>query len=553
MKATKRILAMTLALVMLCSTMAACGKNPAAADSWDGTPQYGGHMNVKTMGFAQLDPMKNASTWRYMCMTAVVEPFLTRDSENNIQPCVCDYELNEDQTELKLWPREGYVFSRGYGQVEMDDVVASFNRGILYSGAKNNVLPNVISQEVVMDEELGHEVFLIKFNYSEKNMYYIASMKTWWPVMPKEICEKYSDSYIEDQVEDCVGTGPYIVTQFASKNYCVIEKRDDYVPYDQGDLTGPAATKYGYLDSIAFINYDNDAPAASASLAGQLDLNEVIPAEYYDAAEAAGIVLSKLPSDQRCVIKFNTYGTNNLVAKYPSLRKAVMAALDYETYGGYITDESLVMDGDSIMLSDLYDQTAKFKNADYYGAYNQAVVDKYMAQAREEGYNGEKLQIPFGSNRTDIITMTAASMEKAGIPYEIVGNEQAVHSEFIGNPENNWDFYYTWQITYPTPGAITDSFMATFNSERVAEIRSEMVTLNPTSDEYLALWDEWTDIWVEECQMGYIGAIDWWWWHPATLHVNDGGDDPNDGNYFRFVYNCYWEDPQNHSDGYVAG
>ena len=552
MKATKRILALLLATIMLCSALTACGKKPAASTGWDGTPQYGGHLNVKMISLAMLDPMKNASTWRYMYTTCVYDPFLTRDSDYNIMPAVCDYELNEDQTVLKLWPREGYVFSRGYGQVEIDDLVASWNRGTMYNSVKNNVFPNIISQEVVMDEELGHEVFRVEFKYNERNMYYLASIKTWWPVMPKEICEKYEGEYIDDQVEDVVGTGPYIVSEFKSNDYCTLTKRDDYVPYDQGDATGLAGTKYGYMDSITFIQH-NDTSGASASLAGQLDLNEVIPAEYYDAAAASGLKLTKLVSDQRVWLKFNTNGTNNLIAKYPPLRKAILAAFDYQTYAGYITDDSLVMDGDNIMIYDIYDVTDKFKAADYYGAANPEVAQKYLDEARAMGYNGEKIQIPYSTARTDIITMTAASMEAAGIPYEVIPMEAAVHTEFIGSPENNWDFEFGWINTYPTPGVMPDSMVKqNFKSDRVQEIRQEMLTLIPTSDEYLALWDEWTDIWVEECQLGYIGAIDWWWWHPETLHINDGGDDPNDGNYFRYVYNCYWEDPANHSEGYIG-
>ena len=86
-----------------------------------------------------------------------------------------------------------------------------------------------------------------------------------------------------------------------------------------------------------------------------------------------------------------------------------------------------------------------------------------------------------------------------------------------------------------------------FKSDRVLEIRETLMpTLAPDSEEYLKLWDEWTDIWVEECQLGYLSAIDWWWWHPKTLHINDGGDDPNQLTEARFFYNTYWEDPHNH-------
>jgi len=555
MKQMKRVLCLSLVVLWVVALLTGCIEAKESQDLDESTSIYGGHLNVQSQGRPTgLDPLKQVGTWKYQWTTAVYEPFLTRDSQNNIQPCVCDYELStyekdgQKYTDLKVWPREGYVFSRGYGQVEMDDLVASWTRGLnLYSKIKKYVAPNVVIAQVENDTELGHDVFHITFKYNEKNLYYFAAWQTWWPVMPKEICEKYADSYIVWQMEDAVGTGPYVFSEFKERTYVTVTKRDDYVPVDQGDRTGPAATKYGYLDSISFWYFGQENTAASAVIYGQYDCNRVIPHEYAEQAEVDGIKLTKQPSDQRCWIFFNTNGKDNVVAKYPSLRKAIMAAIDYPIYMEYVTDDSEILEGDNILQSDLYDVTHKFKEADYYGAYDQAVVDKYLAMAREEGYNGEPVQIPVYTGRTDIFTMTAATMERAGINYELVPSENAYWQAFVGDPNNNWDFYFNWEATAWTPGTLSDQLVVNnFQSDRVAEIREEMCRLDPTSEEYLALWDEWTDIWVEECQLGYLGAIEWWWWHPEELHINDGGDDPGDLCQTRFFYNTYWEDPENH-------
>ena len=582
MKTLKRALFLALAVVMLASCFAACTRGPGADNYvWDGTPQYGGHLNARsTARPTGIDPLKQTGAWKYQWTTMVYEPFLTRDPKNGIQPSVCNYvmadytdEGGQLHNELWIWPREGYTFSKGYGQVEMDDIVASWNRGLTqYANIKKYVKPNIVLAEVqpVTDQPADiqtkiadaiaadnagggkqnvPEIFHIDFKYHEKNLYYFAAWRTWWPVMPKEICEKYATSYIINQLEDGVGTGPYYFYEFKDSTYVTVKRRDDYTPVIQAESQkGMSATKYGYLDSMTSWYNGTDASAASAVLAGQYDCTEVIPAEYAGQAEASGITLSKLHSDQRTWIYFNTMGTNNVVAKYPSLRKAVMAAIDYPTFLEYVTDDSQILEGDNIMLNELYDVTDKFKAADYYGAYKQDIVDKYMALAREEGYKGEPLQIPHHTGRTDIPTMTAATMERAGINYELVPNESAAHSAFIGDPSNNWDFYYSWGVTYHTPGTMADSLVKNnFKSDRVLEIREVLMpTLAPDSEEYLALWDEWTDIWVEECQLGYLSAIDSWWWHPKTLHINDGGDDPNDMCEQRHFLNTYWEDPHNH-------
>ena len=566
MKTLKRALFLLLAVVMVASCFAACGGGGLTAiaqqqiqgesGTWDGTPQYGGHLNARTTARPNgLDPLKQTGAWKYQWTSTVYEPFLSRDPEHNIQPCVCDYvmlEYHEENgqlyTKLWLWPREGYTFSHGYGQVEADDLEASFNRGLLqYANVKKFVSPNVLSSAV---EELSAqpadiqeqikakdadvtEVFHVEFKYHERNLYYLASFRTWWPVMPKEICDKYASSstYIINELEDAVGTGPYYFSDFKDSTYVAVTKREDYVPVEQDpSQKGMSGTKYGYLDSMTFWFNNTDASAANAVLSGQYDCTEVIPAEYASLAEQNGIVLTKLRSDQRTWIIFNTMGTDNVVAKYPSLRKAVMAAIDYPSYLKYITDDSQVLDGDNLLLNKKFDLTDKFKAADYYGEYDQAVVDKYMAMAREEGYNNEPLQIPHPTSRTDISTITASTMERAGINYDLVPGEATVYNDLIGDPANNWDFYFNWATTFQTPGTMSDSMVKNnFKSDRIQEIRETMVTsLHPSSEEYMALWEEWTDIWVEECQMGYLGAVDFWWWHPKTLHINDGGDDPND-------------------------
>jgi len=572
MKTLKRALYLLIAVVMLASTLAACNPATVISDAqqgdytWDGTPQYGGHLNVRsTSRPSGLDPAKQLNAWKFQWLTTVYEPFLTRDPEYNIQPCVCDYvlELYTDEygqlhEALWIWPRQGYTFSHGYGQVDMDDIEASWNRGLAtYNNAKRLVAPNVLVAErtepteaVKAKDPSVTEVFHIDFKYNEKNLYYFATYRTWWPVMPKEICEKYANSYISNELEDAIGTGPYEFSAFKDSTYVTVSKRKDYVPVIQNESQkGMSATKYGYLDSMTFWYNGTDASAANAVLSGQYDCTEVIPAEYKTRAEQSGLVVTKLYTDQRTWMYFNSNGTNNLVAKYPSLRKAIMAAIDYPSFLKVITDDSQMMEGDNILLNELYDLTYKFKEADYYGAYDQTVVDKYLALAREEGYQGEPVQFAHHTGRNDVPTMVAASMENAGIKYELVPMEQSVYNTFIGDPGNNWDFYFAWSVTDHTPGTLSDSLVKNnFKSDRVVEIREKLMpTLDPTSEEYLALWDEWTDIWVEECQLGYMSSIEWWWWHPAALHINDGGDDPNNMCEARFFYNTYWEDPHNHT------
>ena len=169
MKTLKRATFLMLAVVMLLGTLAACGgksmmdvvnqaqeeklkEQGITIQEYTGEPLYGGHLNARsTARPTGIDPLKQTGAWKYQWTTAVYEPFLTRDPKNNIMPCVCNYvmvdhydENGQLYNELWVWPRQGYTFSKGYGQVEMDDIVASWNRGLAqYANIKKYVKPNV--------------------------------------------------------------------------------------------------------------------------------------------------------------------------------------------------------------------------------------------------------------------------------------------------------------------------------------------------------------------------------------------------------------------------
>jgi ABC-type oligopeptide transport system substrate-binding subunit len=104
-----------------------------------------------------------------------------------------------------------------------------------------------------------------------------------------------------------------------------------------------------------------------------------------------------------------------MTAKYPALRKAIMAAIDYHSFLDVITDSAMIMDKDNICLNSAFDTTQKWRDADYYGEFDQAVVDKYLDEARAQGYADEPIQLVYHTGRTDVPTMIAATMERAGI------------------------------------------------------------------------------------------------------------------------------------------
>ncbi len=562
MNTAKKLLALLLALCLAVGVLAACGGTETPSEPGNDTPdttqgeqtpdttqggdisaegpQYGGHMNVRLAASCNgLDPTLQTGFWKLLYMTCVFESALTRDSDNNICPAICDFELSDDQLDLKLWVRDGYTFSNG-DPVDIYDVQASIDRALKrHSGMKKFVYPLVSSMEVENDGEkdILHMVFS---SYNELTMYYLASYQTWCAIQPKEICEKYASGYNVETLEDAIGTGPYVFTDFSNSVYVTVTKRDDYVPVEN-NYSGFAGTKYGYLDSMTFWYNGDDASSCMALLNGDYDMTEVVPTDYKSLAEQQNIVLTVKPSNQRCWMVFNTRGSDNLCAQYPSLRKAIMAAIDYREFLDIITDGSAIYEGDEsgIVMDPIY-ATDAFTSQDYYGEANQDVVDKYLAAAEAEGYAGQPVQLVAGSGRDDVPTLLVNAMEEYGINYKLNTLEGISYNKFIADPSNNWDFYFSWKETSYSPSLMEDWILDNnFKCEEKDALLAEMRALDPTSDEYMALWDELANLMADGCYIAYMCAIDSWWWHPNGLVVNDEGP-------ARYMYNAYWTDPENH-------
>lgn len=552
----KKLLCVLLALVLAVGVLAGCGGNttPSGDDGtqdtngsgtvtntsgiqeeYTGEIQYGGHMTMHIYAAPTgLDPCEQTGIWKYMWTTCVWENALTRDADNNIAPGVCEYELSEDQLTLKLWVRENAYFSDG-SPVEIEDVEASLNRH--FTGFAANATK--YAGKYIESMSIEGDVLTIQFKeYHEKTMYYMAAYQTWLGIMPKEIAEKYAEAPILDQIEDCISTGPYKVVEFKDREYITIARNEYYVPVEEG-RTGFAAPKMAYLDTITFRYIKDNATAVNALLAGEIDLTDVVYERSQDEAYAKGIVRNVYDSYVGTTIIFNTMGSSNVCAKYPDLRKAVMAAIDYEEFLEVVTDDCQQLGG-SMCVEPEYD-TDVWEEADYFGEANQDVVDYYLEKAHEAGYNDQPVQIVYNTSRDDIPTLLKSYMDDAGINYELTTMETTTYSAFIGDPGNNWDFYYTWPNYAFTPMLLQDLLLVTnYKSAEKDALLDELSKLDEGSDEYIAKWQELAQQMVDDCATAHMGMIDWIWYHPAELYTNDAEG------MVRFVYNAFWTDPENH-------
>ena len=550
----KKLIALLLAVCMLSSLLVACGgnnapvnegvqnenENPVEQGGEDAAqtpevsePQYGGHLNMHSpAAILGIDPVFRATVWYYTWLGAVYEGPLTRDAENQIAPGVCDYELSEDKLTLKLWPREGILFHDGT-PVEAEDVKASIERACNLGNSVNDFVKPVIKEMTVTDN-----VLTIQFTqYSEAAMSRIASYQTWMGVMPKEICEKYATKEFKT-VADVIGTGPYKMTDYVARTSVTIERFDGYVPVAEG-RTGYAGVKHAYLDSITVWENTDYSSATMGMLAGQYDLTDVIETEYQDMAAAAGIIRQKYNECNTLYLcYFNNDGGPNLCAKYPSLRKAIMAAINMDEFANTVGDNAVKVEGRPPVIEERF-QTDYYLQTDWYGPKNQDAVDKYLDEARAAGYKDEPIQI-IASAVGVANTMLTGALENAGINYEVVMMDGTAAGEFLIDSNNNWDLKFDYQTGAMTPGSLSlEMTTMWYGSEKRDELVAKLQGLETDSQEYMDTWHELHQLLVDDCTIVIFGFLDWYWCYREGLHVDYEGVHP-------YLFNAYWDDPSQH-------
>ena len=528
-----------LLLVLCCSlllSLAGCATgSKQAAD--DHSNRYGGHANIRITGISGLDPLTQTGYNNYQWTTMVYENALTRDNENNIQPGVCNFSLSEDELTLVLWVRDGVRFHNG-DTVDIYDVEASLHRAFKrYGSIKNKVTPYLKSMSV---DESGEKITLQFTQWREDTLYYLASYRTWCPIMPKEICLKYTDKNLSTDIADCIGTGPYSITDYKRHSYITVTRFADYTTLENG-LTGFAGPKYAYLDSVTFWNVSTDKTACEGLISGKYDVTDCMLSTMEGAMEQNNITSTDRNTNAGWYMIFNPYGSSSVCNRYPSLRKAVMAAIDTEallselTSGQYIAATTPVLDSNY--------NTDIFSNADYMGCTNSQLIQQYAEQARKEGWNGTDpvIIVPFDHN-DDATSQLEIYLKDAGIPVTIV-EESNPNLTWRKKADSKWDVYFYNAAFSTTPSLTQDVIAKTYwQNDRKDEILEQMKSIRPEDAQYQQLWLELAQLWVDDCAVPFLGFETGTIYHKNTLHNNE-----DEGSYQRYWFNAYWDDPENHT------
>ena len=322
----RKILAMVMALALLCATFAACGDtsgtsssagtSSAASDSGDSsaaeegetaTGGSGGTLNMRnTMEPTSLNTLLATYAYDFTPINAMIE-CLYRDDENDVpQPAGAEtVDISDDKLVYTFHLREDATWSNGDPVVATDyefawqqalnPEVASdyaymlyfihnaepyFNGEVEWSEVGVKVIDDY-TLEVTLDNPLPYATDLFAF-------------PTLAPVNQKFYEEVGADKYATDAEYFCCN-GMYELTEWSHNSQIVFQKREDYW---NADAVGPDEIVYKIItDSQAGLN---------SYLSREIDYTDLDSGEVVQQAEAAGFEVGVKPARSSYYLIVNT-------------------------------------------------------------------------------------------------------------------------------------------------------------------------------------------------------------------------------------------------------
>lgn len=322
----RKILAMVMALALLCATFAACGDtsgtsssagtSSTASDSGDSsaaeegetaTGGSGGTLNMRnTMEPTSLNTLLATYAYDFTPINAMIE-CLYRDDENDVpQPAGAEtVDISDDKLVYTFHLREDATWSNGDPVVATDyefawqqalnPKVASdyaymlyfihnaepyFNGEVEWSEVGVKVIDEY-TLEVTLDNPLPYATDLFAF-------------PTLAPINQKFYEEVGADKYATDAEYFCCN-GMYELTEWSHNSQIVFQKREDYW---NADAVGPDEIVYKIItDSQAGLN---------SYLSREIDYTDLDSGEVVQQAEAAGFEVGVKPARSSYYLIVNT-------------------------------------------------------------------------------------------------------------------------------------------------------------------------------------------------------------------------------------------------------
>ena len=450
MKATKRILVLALAAVML--LLCACGSSggssapaassggdtaaaapagssdtaPAADSAAKASAQDYDAVAAVSLDFTTMDPVDTSDTLSGGIQRLIMDglfgfdddmnqiPMLaTKDDDMNQIPMLATkWEANDDATEYVLTLREGISFSDG---TPWNAEAAKANLDKLNDETRHLKRTSLLSSVIDTVEVTGDYEVTVKL--STPFSAFIANLC-------HPACVMMSPKVIEAGDDVCasapIGTGQYLFVEWEHGDHLKLQLNPDWWGYEAGLVAPDAGFK-----TIDFKVVTENATRVNMLMAGDADFIWPVPTEAYANVEADPNLVAH--SEAGIVVRWLYMNTQKAPLNDVRVRKALALAVNKEAF------LQLIYNGHgSVATSILGSKVTGYKR-------NEPVafdVEQAKALLAEAGYpNGFTITQYYSNNTTNqkSAEFMAQQFAQIGVTLNLVGEESAMTNDRIQN------------------------------------------------------------------------------------------------------------------------
>ena len=306
------------------------------------------------------------------------DTLVTYGEEYEMIPLLAEsWEIDEDDLTMTFHLREGMPFHNG-DELNADDVVASLDRFL-------EVSPRVDEFDALDSyEAVDDYTFVCQLSQGGTGVLdAIALPYACLVIFPREVIEGKGPDELE--VEDIIGTGPYILTEWQPDQHLIYERFEDYEPLDE-PRDGLGGGKVPYFDEIRLLAVPETSSRVAGLETGEYHFTASPPStdfEHLDEHEEIDVhILEELRWQ---VILFNH---NNPITGNLAFRRAIQAAADMEQMAMAVTAGN----PDFFQLQpSMWFPSTPWHNEEGADLYNQADFDLAQEYLEEAGYDGEEI------------------------------------------------------------------------------------------------------------------------------------------------------------------
>lgn len=412
----KKLLFLTLVIVLIASLLAGCGNEGKTSNGGDGGKSDGGKVIIVR---ASGDPMTfNPDTVPDDNAYPIVQNLFNRlvklDASKQIIPDLAtDWEVSEDGKSITFNLRDDAKWHDGE-KVTSKDVKYTFdtikeNKGYYFG-----------SRMAIVDSIDAPDDYTIVFNMNEADVSFVADLG-WYAtfVIPEHIFNNGEPWEDNPASKDPIGSGPFKFGDFKQGESITLVANPDY---------HEGAPK---LDKIIYSIIPDDATAVQALLNGDIDVYEYVPAANIEELEASGnirLALNEYPSPMRIIFNLKEEKLQDV-----NVRRAIATAINREeisqkVYNGVQKPEYNMYPSLMEWASNSEQTAPKFN------------IDEAIKILEDAGYTkdadgyyirGLTIDVFEGGGYPDAAKLMEASLAKAGIELKVQVHEFNAWSEKV--------------------------------------------------------------------------------------------------------------------------